>query len=1192
MAEYFPIDVSSLGSYSGSFSGSFFGNGSGITGISASNAISASYAATASYLLGSIASASYALSASYAANGGVTQLLAGPNISLSPTNGLGQVTVSATLSGSTIFNTATGSYGSFYDTTTQTNPIANVPRSMSFNSTDITNGVSISGSTNPFNTYVKVINAGIYNIQFSAQVDKTDGGTDDIVIWLRKNGIDLTDTATTLTLPTNNSKVVAAWNWFVTSAAGDYYQIIWVSADTDLRLFAEPISGTHPGIPSVILTANRVDQFLSNTGSFSGSFNGSFTGSLFGTASWATNASTASFINTASTNAFVQNGNSFGATALLGTNDNQSLAFETSGSTRMFINSSSGNVGIGTTSSLTALDVRTSNNSTITPLSVAPNDATTLLVGNIGTNGVLALGQNNTGQSWIQSRSRLAGGSANPILLNPLGGNVLIGTTTDLGFKLIVSGGLLLTGSTLNAPLVLSDGNYIYGGGNTASTNAIFGAISTQTELYARNDRIGIWSGAGAGNYLYSVGGNFGIGIGANTPSARLQVRGSGTTSATTALRVENINASASLTIRDDGSSIFTNDLTVTGSILYRYPAYGSFTLNNAWTDAVNNNSISIYDGNGNISLIASPGSYTRSIIIKPSPGAGILIGPYVTGNGTAWSNILNVSGSSNFIGNTTVTGSVNVSGSIYLRNNQYLRSDFSGGVFNIGVFGVDTNDSIVVGSTYAAGGVVSLTSGVRYDMKPTGMGINTASPSAMLHVKGSGTTSATTALRVTNTNSSASLVVLDNSNIGFGTTTPSELLQINVSGSEVKRIFFSEDASTSFGGGIGYDAGGDSLKIFTRNGSTDINAFSISRAGYPTATNGLDTNNSPLYFSGVQSFHQIKYTSGIGLEFTDNEGMLFNLGNPSTGSVKFSSTGNVGIGKTSPTYRLDVSGSGNFTNGLTVTGSLIAPSITGSLQGTASWATNALTASYVNPLMQNVIITGSLIASGSSNGINTTSGILTRNDVTKVDWRDGVLYTSTGNASVDWENSALYDVSGNQSVDWNGRTLYTQAGSVALEYQTGVDDVMSSQLYIANITSGTTQRALTENTLYSGHIIQGTIDASVTAYDIMYLDTDGTWKPLKNLPTISTKMVGIEVDGYILLEGDMTVSDDGSVGTYVVSADHGLPVYLSGTTGRLTTVQPASDVIRVVGHIYYQNPVSTNVWLMKFKSSNDWTQI
>jgi hypothetical protein len=58
-----------------------------------------------------------------------------------------------------------------------------------------------------------------------------------------------------------------------------------------MRLLAETISATHPGIPSVIVTANRVDQFLSNTGSFSGSFTGQFTGSLFGTASFASTAS-------------------------------------------------------------------------------------------------------------------------------------------------------------------------------------------------------------------------------------------------------------------------------------------------------------------------------------------------------------------------------------------------------------------------------------------------------------------------------------------------------------------------------------------------------------------------------------------------------------------------------------------------------------------------------------------------------------------------------------------------------------------------------------------------------------------------------------------------------------------------------------------------------------------------------------
>jgi hypothetical protein len=171
---------------------------------------------------------------------------------------------------------------------------------MSFNETAITNGVSISGSTDPFNTYIKTENAGIYNLQFSAQVDKTDSGTDEIDIWLRKNGIDLIDTATKITLTNNNTKVVAAWNWFVQSATNDYYQLIWSSADTGMRLFAEASSSAHPGIPSVITTVNRVDQFLSNTGSFSGSFNGNFTGSLLGTASFATSASYALDATTAS----------------------------------------------------------------------------------------------------------------------------------------------------------------------------------------------------------------------------------------------------------------------------------------------------------------------------------------------------------------------------------------------------------------------------------------------------------------------------------------------------------------------------------------------------------------------------------------------------------------------------------------------------------------------------------------------------------------------------------------------------------------------------------------------------------------------------------------------------------------------------------------------------------------------------
>ena len=242
--------------------------------------------------------------ASYAANGGVTQLLAGPNISLSPTNGLGQVTITSTGGGGGTGNTATGSYGSFYSTQTQNVVAINTPTSMSFNNTDITNGVSISGSAN---ASIKIANAGVYDLQFSAQLQKqgSGGGVANVLIWLRKNNIDLAATNTYVELPGGtNSKTVAAWNWFLNAAAGDEYRIMWSTDDTNAQLYYDSSPTVGPTVPSVIATVARVDQFLSNTGSFSGSFIGEFTGSLLGTASWANNATTASYVLNAVSSSF------------------------------------------------------------------------------------------------------------------------------------------------------------------------------------------------------------------------------------------------------------------------------------------------------------------------------------------------------------------------------------------------------------------------------------------------------------------------------------------------------------------------------------------------------------------------------------------------------------------------------------------------------------------------------------------------------------------------------------------------------------------------------------------------------------------------------------------------------------------------------------------------------------------------
>jgi hypothetical protein len=144
-------------------------------------------------------------------------------------------------------------FGSFYDTTDQLNSVQ--VNKMKLNTTDISNGVSIVS-----NSRITISNAGVYNIQFSAQFDKTDSGTDAVEVWLCKNGNNIANTNTELTLAGNNAKIVAAWNWFTNAAAGDYYEICWYSADSAvfINAIAAGTSPTRPAIPSVILTVNQI----------------------------------------------------------------------------------------------------------------------------------------------------------------------------------------------------------------------------------------------------------------------------------------------------------------------------------------------------------------------------------------------------------------------------------------------------------------------------------------------------------------------------------------------------------------------------------------------------------------------------------------------------------------------------------------------------------------------------------------------------------------------------------------------------------------------------------------------------------------------------------------------------------------------------------------------------------------------
>jgi hypothetical protein len=171
----------------------------------------------------------------------------------------------------------------------------------------------------------------------------------------------------------------------------------------------------------------------------------------------------------------------------------------------------------------------------------------------------IELYSNSTGNTTIQSSTSYG------LVLNPAGANVGIGTTNP-GYKLDVSGSIRSkSGTTGTLYLGETSGGTTYVAaaliGTPSTTYNPTGRLSIQLPThgvgtdYGLTEQMSIQVPAAdskaATMILLPFGGN--VGIGTTSPSAKLQVKGSGATSSTTALRVENSNASSSLVVLDDG---------------------------------------------------------------------------------------------------------------------------------------------------------------------------------------------------------------------------------------------------------------------------------------------------------------------------------------------------------------------------------------------------------------------------------------------------------------------------------------------------------------------------------------------------------------------------------------------------------------------------------------------------------------
>lgn len=148
-------------------------------------------------------------------------------------------------------------YGSFSDTTDQTIAAINTAYAVKFNTTDISNGVTVvSDGTNP--TRLTVSAAGLYMISVSNQYTSTNSSAQNIQTWLRQNGTDIANSNSYTTIAQNGATSVFATTYLVSMQANDYLQVMWASDSTNVSINNIAATGYSPAAPSTIVTVTQI----------------------------------------------------------------------------------------------------------------------------------------------------------------------------------------------------------------------------------------------------------------------------------------------------------------------------------------------------------------------------------------------------------------------------------------------------------------------------------------------------------------------------------------------------------------------------------------------------------------------------------------------------------------------------------------------------------------------------------------------------------------------------------------------------------------------------------------------------------------------------------------------------------------------------------------------------------------------
>jgi hypothetical protein len=317
----------------------------------------------------------------------------------------------------------------------------------------------------------------------------------------------------------------------------------------------------------------------------------------------------------------------------------------------------------------------------------------------------------------------------------------------------------------------------------------------------------------------------------------------------------------------------------------------------------------------------------------------------------------------------------------------------------------------------------------------------------------------------------------------------------------------------------LGNNAGSDATEANTSNflgpnaGNGAVSASYSTLIGYqagytPTAGTSVKSNNIIIGTNiTLPTNTQDSINLGAIIFATGSYSTL--AGNPFSGSM---SNGRVGINKVTPSYTLDVSGSGNYSNGLNVTGSL---RTSGSIEATVGLGVE----NYKSPNRWALLsttgcpsVTGQSLTSGSANSITTILVPFITNKTITV---SSMSFESTTTPSPSTASVGIYAA---DQVTCRPTTLITSMSNIPIP----------------------------SNSVYSGSLTTGPVTLSPGLYYTAFQHSGSATITFRSIPTANTmNIIGLTTPG------------NSTVPNYYAGVRAGGPASLPASTSSFSTMNP-----------------------------------